>query len=187
VSYRKAPKVVTGMASPVTATADPEALAKESINDQVEQARRLSQVPKRNEGEVVFQSRFPGYRFQVKAIRDRKDPETGEVIAGQTLAAQFIQGEYRTSDPLVIKRLKGSKDYGIGRDFWDAEEMRVAAQTRSIETLAETVKKSGDLEMIKKVVDELLPMLNADKEFKLPSQPSAEEIAAVEQAAGAEA
>lgn len=174
MSRRKAPEVITGMSSPVNRSGvDPAERAKAQLQEQIEAARRIAK-PLRS-GEVVFQSRFYGYRYQISAPADVYNPATGEVTKGRPKAAQFTQGEFRTSDPEVVARMKRAPEYGIGRDFWDAEEMRAISLTRSVESLAETVKNSGDPALIQRLIDELTPLAGQTKEFKLPSPAVASE------------
>lgn len=191
MSRRRAPEVVTGMTSPVNRSGvDASERAKAQLQEQIEAAQRTAKPYK--SGEAVFQSRFHGYRYQISAPADVYNPATGEVTKGRPKAAQFTQGEFRTSDPEVIARLRRAPEFGIGRDFWDAEEMRQISLDKSVASLAETVKNSGDPALIQRLIDELTPLAGQSKTFNLPavnpaSVPSEDEIASALASASAQA
>lgn len=173
MSNRAAPQVVTGTRGPVDRGGVTPA-AESELAKKVAAVAGLATQPAVKPGEVVFQSRAFAYRYQLTAPADRLDPATGVLVRARPRNAQFHQGLYRTSDEADIKRMKSDPAYGVGRDFWDAEEMRKAALDRQVASLTASVAASGDQAMIERVVADLLPLIGK-KDFDLGQPPKVEE------------
>lgn len=135
---RKAPDVLSGPRGP---EAFPER--------REDSAPDPHQVVKRNARERVFQAKYPAFRLQLWAAKD--SIIDGRVIEGDRRSAQFEGGLYRTSDPRAIEIIENSPGYGIGRDFWDAEELAAAAAQAQKEAAKQTILKDKELlrEMVK--------------------------------------
>lgn len=135
---RKAPDVLSGPRGPQDFPERPADYQAEAVN-----------VVKKKPTERVFQSKFPNFRLQLWAAKD--SIIDGRVIEGDRKAAMFEAGIYRTSDPRAIEIIENSPGYGVGRDFWDAEEL--AHQTREAQKDAakQTILKDKELlrEMVK--------------------------------------
>lgn len=117
------------------------------------------------EGYQVFQSFTRSLLVTITAQRDRTDPQTGEIIRGDTLLARFRDGHYRTNDPLVIKRLRSSPRFGVGKLYWSASDMKDFRRT------AARVQVQKLLAANPEIVRELIPLLTQvtdDVGFDLP-------------------
>lgn len=115
MARRRAPDVVSGARGPENFP--------ERREDEAPAA--LPQIRKK-EGERVFQAKYPNLRVQI-----RTEPDTfvgGRNYPGRNVAAQFENGVFRTSDPEIIRVLEDGRNYGIGHDYWDAEEMLAQAK-----------------------------------------------------------
>ena len=127
-----------------------------------------------------FQSRYPNYRVQITSPSDSYDPVSGIVKRARPIVAQFRDGFYspdldRTAeDPNMIDgRLRESRFFGVGNDFWDAEELHQAAQEAAVRQLIEVVQ-SASPEQQERVFQALKPVAGV-VEFPKPSAPSAPE------------
>lgn len=171
MSRRAAPQVVTGSRSPLDRTAaQPANVAESELQRQLAAVATFAGGAPAKEGEVVYQSRYFAYRYQITAPADLFNPATGVVTRARPVTAQFAEGVYRTSDPAIIERLDSSPECGVGKDFWRAEEMKKAALEKQVQSLTATVAAAGDPKLIERVVADLMPLLGKT-EFELPAAP----------------
>jgi hypothetical protein len=75
--------------------------------------------------EVVLNSKYRNYIFQITSPAPIFDPASGRVLDVRPKAAKFQNGEYRTRDAEVIAVMKADRGYGV--DFWDAGELAARA------------------------------------------------------------
>lgn len=94
------------------------------VDHQEELARQAHSVRAADADEFVFQARAAAYRFQVTAPSDIFDPLTGKKSAAKPVVVQFRDGVFRTKDSEIASALLGSRDCGVGRDFWLVEDMK---------------------------------------------------------------
>lgn len=95
-------------------------------------------------GKRRFGSDFARYRLQLAVTPPKITPE-GYRVEGTSLAVQFEGGFYETEDQTIIAMICKSKDYGIGRHVWDAEELRVRAQEKQYDAFVESVAANPEL------------------------------------------
>ncbi|OFX02424.1 MAG: hypothetical protein A3E78_01985 [Alphaproteobacteria bacterium RIFCSPHIGHO2_12_FULL_63_12] len=171
------PEIITGLKSPMSfperqsgpaqaAGPDPVALAVQTAD--------LAKPDARLPGEKVYHSRFRSIRIQVKTAQDRIDVATGTLIRGETQFAQFIDGEYRTTDPGCIAAIERCRSFLQG-DIQDSDKVRLDAQRASFNTLVETVMGNPELLARLKADERLKKDLNLD-DFPLPKQADAPQV-----------
>lgn len=113
---RKAPQVIAG---PRGAVATGETIRREpSTLVEIEPPSKPSLKP----GEVHFRAKAPAYVCQITNPSDMYDPLTGRKTLGRPVKARFKNGDFITSDPAIIDAIKGSRDFGFGRDMWLASD-----------------------------------------------------------------
>lgn len=114
-----------------------------------------------------FEAVAAGYRTIVREIHEpRLDQDTGRVSTFTLHPVAFREGKFETRDPKMADALRHLRNYG--RDFWDADEARAAADRAATEDiLARVDRLPEDLK------DKLRVRLGA-QDFTLPPKGEAE-------------
>ena len=105
-------------------------------------------VGEKRPGERIYHSRISGLRVQLTSPADRID-QFGRVTPSRPIFAQFREGVFRVhpKDPRFnesdltfddfISRLESNPNFGLGRDFWDAEQWAAEAEESQINNIVE--------------------------------------------------
>lgn len=117
-------------------------------------------------GEVVYQSSIMALRVQLTANRDQI--VDGRVIMGESLAAQFEGGVYRTSDPRRIEIIEKSPNFGMGKLFWRASDM--AAEIKKAEERQAMDAIAANKQLIGKMLAEGTLKASELEDFVLEAQ-----------------
>ncbi len=123
-------------------------------------------IPRQEKGLYIFCSKASSYQLSLTRRRVFRGPD-GEATeeALRTKAdnpmdwIKFENHEYKTTDPELAERIHKAPGYGLGLDFWDMEEQRVAQDValeaelrRSIESrpdiAAKVIKPSGSKDFV---------------------------------------
>jgi hypothetical protein len=107
------------------------------------------------EGEVVFVSNSKNLMVMLK--KDSKRVIGDIVVEEPHRMAQFQNGVYRTSDPWEIETLKKSNSFGISRLFWDAAEMKQAADEAQFQAFVGQLERNPELRKRVKLSVGILP------------------------------
>lgn len=129
---------------------------------QQEEAAAIPRARHVPEGAYEFHSKFREHVVQLTTQQDRNDPITGEKIPGQNIALKFHNKvcifnprDYQVVDPAsgltdeaktatlqnrLLDRILQHKNFGMGKDFWDARDMQRVVQDAKVNSVLTQVQ-----------------------------------------------
>lgn len=167
---KRGPDVVSGMRGK---EANPDLSTAEGPQNVLPSYMRKASSGKTKPKPVVFQSRYPGHLLSlVRDVEGQVDPATGRTTSTSPIMAKFTQGQYLLDlDPegAMYKRNKQLYEilthhpkFGIGGDFWLAEEAVKLAEEARYQDMKKQVQ--ADPELVGRLLHDL-----KGEEFPLPA------------------
>jgi len=100
-------------------------------------------VKPREEGEVIFRSRFKNFMLTLKAPVKRSIGD--EILNEPARKVRFKDYVYRTSDPWEIEKIRKSNRFGLSLDFWDQSEAIAIAEEARYQDFVRTLDANPKL------------------------------------------
>jgi len=151
-----APEILTGARGP----RGPENTT--VVSDIAESLPQVADIQLQDE-QVHFVSKWREYSVVIATEPDRVNSQ-GEIVRGLNKAVRFHDFNLITEDPVVIRKLRKLKEYGLGREVWEKPDQDRMLAQRAIE-MAELAIDGLPPEMQSALVAKLQAKL---KTFQLP-------------------
>jgi len=123
--------------------------------------------------QVHFVSSYREYAIVIATEPDRVN-SSGEIVKGINKSVRFKDFSLVTSDPVVIKKIRSLKDYGLKRGVWEKYQQDQDLANRAVE-MAEAAIEALPEAMQQQFAEKLAAKFNT---FQLPKRVQAEKAAA---------
>jgi hypothetical protein len=162
----KSPEIITGARGERTSESVTQLHGPEVVPDVA--ARELEPE------QVHFVSSYREYAIVIATEPDRVN-SSGEIVKGMNKAIRFKDFNYVTSDPIVIKKIRSLRQYGLRREVWEKYQQDQDLANRAV-AMAEAAIDALPEEMQHQFAEKLAAKFNA---FQLPKrvQAAKEEVA----------
>jgi hypothetical protein len=110
----------------------------------------ISQIDRNSDAPIRrFIGNASNYRLQLAAIPDTRDPQTGQILKGEHIVAQFKRGLFETNRPELIELIE--KSYSYGSSVKDYDVLLKEGKDKKYESLLAMAKDDPELlERLKK-------------------------------------